>query len=1824
MRATKINGIEDIYPLSPVQEGILFHTLELPGSGVYVNQFCLELEGELDEEALRLAWDHVVRRHAVLRTSIVYDRVAEPVQVVKRTAKLYWDRQDWRGQSEARQIERMRSYLKADRLRGFEMHRAPLMRLALIQTAADHFQLVWSHHHLMLDGWSIPIVLSEVIRLYEHHCGVNHVELLPRRPYSDYIAWLQRQDLTHAEAFWRGMLKGFCAATPLQVDGFRKANGLTAKQFDQRSTRLTRELSETLDHFARSHRLTLNTLIQGAWGLLLSRYSGQSDVVFGATSAGRPTDLPGAESMVGLFINTLPVRLQLHRSDKVLDLLLQLQQQQIDVRRYEYTPLTQIQSWSEVSGGQPLFRNILVFENYPVDEGVRSSAGKLRVRHSRSEESTHYPLTAVAAPGSQLVLQLWFDLEFFEGKTVERMMRHWERLLEQMAAEPGRRISELEMMGEQEQRQLLEEWNDTERELSGLKCIHEMFEEQVERTPGSVAVVYEDQRLTYEELNSRANQVAHYLRGLGVGPEVRVGICVERSVEMVVGLLGILKAGGAYVPLDPEYPAERLAYMVEDAQVPVLLTQSHLRERLPEGEARVVELDGEWPQIAEQSQEKVVCEVDLKNAAYVIYTSGSTGRPKGVVVAHLNVAGLFSATQPWFDFGETDVWTLFHSYAFDFSVWELWGALFFGGKLLVVSRLESRSPEMFYRLLHTERVTVLNQTPTGFRQLMEVDQNRQLPLSVRVVIFGGETLNPATVAPWFEQHRGATPVNMYGITETTVHATYKQLTEEDLKDGDRSSIGVRLANLQIYVLSEDLRPVPVGVTGELYIGGAGLARGYLNRPDLTAERFVPDPYGKKAGARLYRTGDLGKWREDGNIEFLGRVDDQVKIRGYRIELGEIEAVLREHAGVGEAVVVAREEEGREKRLVGYVVARQGEEAPGAGDLRKHLAGRLPEYMMPTAFVFLERMPLTPNGKLDRRALPAPDQGRPEQEQGYVGPRTPTEELLCGIWAKVLRLERVGVEDNFFEMGGHSLLATRVVSQIRQMFGIELPLRRLFEAPTVGELAEVVDEAKRAESINTLPPLLRVERQGTVPLSYAQERLWFIDQLEPNNALYNMPMAVRLKGLLNVEALERVLREVVRRHEVLRTRIEIQDGRGLQVIEGEWGGKLEVVDLSGLEEAEREGEVRRRAVAEASKPFDLSQGRLLRAELLQLGEQEHVLLATMHHIVSDGWSMGVLVKEVGTLYEAYVQGEPSPLGELEIQYADYAVWQRGWLKGEVLEEQLGYWKGQLAGIPVLELPTDRMRPAVASHRGASVPVHIPGRLLERLKELSQQEGLTLFMVLLAGFQILLSRYSGQDDVAVGTDVANRTRVESEELIGFFVNQLVLRTDLSGDPSVREMLGRVREVCLGAYAHQDLPFERLVQEINPEREIGRTPLFQAKLVLQNAPFEGVRIGELELELIPQEKTSARFDFLLNLQEQSGSVTAIECLYAADLFEGKTVERMMRHWERLLEQMAAEPGRRISELEMMGEQEQRQLLEEWNDTERELSGLKCIHEMFEEQVERTPGSVAVVYEDQRLTYEELNSRANHVAHYLRGLGVGPEVRVGICVERSVEMVVGLLGILKAGGAYVPLDPEYPAERLAYMVEDAQVPVLLTQNHLLGKLPTSWAQLVCLDSEWSQIAEQSQEKVACEVDPKNAAYVIYTSGSTGRPKGVLVTHGGLLNLALAQNDAFQINQDSRILQFASMSFDAAVWEWTSALVRGGALFLGIPAALMLAQDLVEVLERESISIVTLPPSVLKTLPTVELPSIQTHNCSWRSVFIRSCLPLECRTPNAKRLWSD
>ncbi len=1789
-------------PLSFAQQRIWFLDQLEPGSPAYNIPTSVRLKGELNIAALEQTFNEIVRRHEALRTtfSMVDDKLA---QIISQPDRLELKVLDIGAMGEAERESEANRLATLEAKSPFDLARGPLLRISLIKLAdLDHVLLV-SMHHIISDGWSVGVLIKEVATLYEAYCAGAPSPLveLPIQ-YADYAVWqreyLQAEVLDEQIQYWKKQLAGAPPVLELPTDRARPA--LQSYRGGRRRLSIPKRVTERLEEIGQEQEATIYMVLMAGFQVLMMRYSGQKDIVIGTPIAGRTRG--ELEGLIGFFVNTLVMRGDMRGNPRFTEMVRRVRGVALGAYGHQEVPFERLVEELGVEremSHAPVFQVMMGLQNAPRGESQQVRGLKLS-RIGGERGTSKFDMTmGLIETGEGIAGTVEYNTDLYDEATIERMIRHYERMMERIGVDEEQRVMEIEMLGEDERRQILEEWNETRRDYPTNYCIHELFQQQVERTPNAVAVKYEEEEVTYEELNRRANQLAHYLQGLGIGPEVLVGICVERSIEMIVGLLGVLKAGGAYVPLDPQYPINRLSMMIEDAAIVVLLTQEQLIDSLPAQHLQLVCLD-EWEEIAAYSDANPESGAEPNNLAYVIYTSGSTGKSKGVLLEHSGLNNLAKAVIDEIGLSDRSRVLQFASFSFDASVFEVFITLIAGGRL-VLSKAERLMPgPELMRLMKEEGITTVTLPPTALA-VMDVEGRE-----VETVVAAGEALPSEVARRWA---RAGRLINAYGPSEATVCASMGECGEES----ERVTIGKAISNVEMYILDEEMNPVGKGIIGDIYIGGAGVGRGYKGRAELTAESFVPHPYSREGGERLYRTGDKGRYVGEGRIEFVGRKDNQVKVRGYRIELGEIETALMKEGRVREAVVIAREEAGGEKRLVGYVVAEEGEQI-STTEIREHLRESLPEYMIPGVFVMMEEMPVSPNGKIDRKALPDPDRRRPELEKQYQEPTTELERQLVGLWEQSLGVDRVGINDNFFELGGDSILAAIFINKLQEVLGEYVYVVAIFDAPTVAQLSEYLianypqavnrmcgiettqinghgqgDESGRSEQFQ---PIKRVSREKGLPLSFAQQRLWFLDQLEPNSSFYNVATAVRLNGHLNTHALEQTFNEIIRRHEILRTTFEMIEGQPLQVIQPSLSVSLEPIDLGAMGEAERESEANRLATLEAKSPFDLARGPLLRVSLIKLADLDHVLLVSMHHIISDGWSVGVLIKEVATLYEAYCAGAPSPLVELPIQYADYAVWQREYLQAEVLDEQIQYWKKQLAGAPpVLELPTDRARPALQSYRGGRRRLSIPKRVTERLEEIGQEQEATIYMVLMAGFQVLMMRYSGQKDIVIGTPIAGRTRGELEGLIGFFVNTLVMRGDMRGNPRFTEMVRRVRGVALGAYGHQEMPFERLVEELGVEREMSHAPVFQVMMGLQNAPRgESQQVRGLKLSRIGGERGTSKFDMTMGLIE-TGEGIAGTVEYNTDLYDEATIERMIRHYERMMERIGVDEEQRVMEIEMLGEDERRQILEEWNDTGRYYPGDKSIQEIFQQQVEVTPDLIAVKYGEEEISYEELNRRANQLAHYLRKRGVGPEVLVGVCLERSIEMIVVMLGVVKAGGGYVPLNGDDPIERLSYMLEETMTPVVVTEEGLVEKLPVYWGQVIVMEEQSEEIAGEEERNPEAIAGPENVVYVMYTSGSTGKPKGVSVVNKGVVRLVKG-SEYVELGKGEVILQYAPATFDASTFEIWGALLNGGRLVV-MPPGVTSLEDLGRVIASEKITTLWLTAGLFQQMVQVNASSL-------------------------------
>ena len=1736
----------------------------------------LRLVGALDRSALQRTLDRIVERHEALRTT--FNAVdGEPTQHIARPdIGFELCHHDLRGHADAQgELQRLS---EQEGSAGFDLQTGPLIRGRLIRLGEVEHMLLLTMHHIVSDGWSRGLLSGELSALYSAFSqgGSDPLPALQIQ-YPDFAAW-QRRWLSGAvlqsqSEYWKRTLAGAPELIELPTDRPRPqrqdhAGGAIEFAFDA-------SLSAGLKALGQRHGATLFMTLLAAWGAVLVRLSGQDEVVIGAPVANRRrTEL---EPLIGFFVNTLALRLDSTGSPSVGQWLERVKVQALGAQQHQDLPFEQVVEVMRPVRSlahSPLFQVMFAWEGQQASGPVLSGLQLGQVQLAQSVAKFDLTLTLHERQGGRIAGEMGYASALFDKPSIERHIEYLRCIASAMVANQAQSIHALQILPETERHKLLVQWNDTKVDGSDRRCVHELFEAQAARDPNAVALRQGDRQLSYGELNAKANQLAHRLRALGVKPDDLVAVLVQRSVEMVIALLATLKAGGAYVPLDPAYPAQRLAYMLEDSAPKVILTQGGVWARVQQrlsaqaedlSNTPVLDLDSQAPRwAAESTGNPLPCEAGLTplHLAYVIYTSGSTGNPKAAMVTRGGMRNVVGWYVEDLGLGRDDALLLLTSCSFDLTQKNIYGPLVVGAALHLAD--EPFDPVRIVRQVRRDRISVFNLTPSAFHLLIEADEQGILS-GMRRVVLGGEPIQVAQLLkvplprPEF--------VNGYGPTECSgVVACFRLST--DLEQYAKTSVplGKPIRNLRLYVLDGRRDPVPVGVRGEVYVGGCGVGRGYLNRTELSAERFVPDPFSGESDARMYKTGDLARFLPDGNIEFLGRSDFQVKVRGFRIELGEIEARLGECEGVREAIVLAREDASGEKRLVAYYTvegggsseAAQGQArgVPSSEALREQLAAQLPEYMVPAAFVALQALPLTPNGKVDRKALPAPD-AQAYASKEYEAPMGDIEGALAHIWAEVLGVERIGRRDNFFALGGHSLLAVRVASRVQQQLGIDLELGEIFDKPELAALAAALQRAARSE----LPAIAAVAREQPLALSFAQQRLWFLAQMEGVSQAYHISMGLRLVGALDRSALQRTLDRIVERHEALRTTFNAVDGEPTQhIARPDIGFELCHHDLRG--HADAQGELQRLSEQEGSAGFDLQTGPLIRGRLIRLGEVEHMLLLTMHHIVSDGWSRGLLSGELSALYSAFSQGGSDPLPALQIQYPDFAAWQRRWLSGAVLQSQSEYWKRTLAGAPeLIELPTDRPRPQRQDHAGGAIEFAFDASLSAGLKALGQRHGATLFMTLLAAWGAVLVRLSGQDEVVIGAPVANRRRTELEPLIGFFVNTLALRLDSTGSPSVGQWLERVKVQALGAQQHQDLPFEQVVEVMRPVRSLAHSPLFQVMFAWEGQQASGPVLSGLQLGQVQLAQSVAKFDLTLTLHERQGGRIAGEMGYASALFDKPSIERHIEYLRCIASAMVANQAQSIHALQILPETERHKLLVQWNDTKVDGSDRRCVHELFEAQAARDPNAVALRQGDRQLSYGELNAKANQLAHRLRALGVKPDDLVAVLVQRSVEMVIALLATLKAGGAYVPLDPAYPAQRLAYMLEDSAPKVILTQGGVWARVQQrlsaqaedlSNTPVLDLDSQaprWA--AESTGNPLPCEagLTPLHLAYVIYTSGSTGRPKGVMVEHRQLANLIDWHRRDFRTNHVTCSSGLAGVAFDAAAWELWSALCAGACL---------------------------------------------------------------------------
>ena len=1811
------------FPLSFAQQRLWFLNMLEGPAATYNIWSALSLAGHLDPDVIARALSEITRRHEILRTGFE-SRKDHPIQRVYPYQPITVPLVDLKNISaEERRVHTERLALALARF-PFDLRILPLIRVVLLRLSEAEHVLLLAMHHIVSDGWSNTILIRELSTLYDAFINGKPSPLpMPPIQYGDFAQWQsQSSGGTSFDAqmeFWRQNLKGAPPLHRLPLDKVRP----TMQR--HRGARLPFHLPEAstqaLLDIATGSEATLFMCLHAAFVTFLAKYSGAEDVVIGSPFANR--EPKETESLIGVFVNTLVLRTRLlEMSGEAGDvfsgltfrqLLKEVRQQDLEVFKNGQIPFEQLVEEIQQernSSYSPLFQ--IAFALQTASAGELHLPG-LKVSGRDIEQGTSkFDLSLILYQHeSGLIGTLEYDTDLFEEVSAARMLRHFEHLLQNIAENPDQTLASCSMLAEGDRDRLLTNWSGTRLPFPRDRSAAQLFQDVVSRAPDACAITQMELAkgssitwenashtwLSYQNLDDLADDLGQQLRHAGVGPQALVGIFAHRSMDMVAAMLAVLKVGAAYLPLDPTFPKERLGFMLADAQVNVILSQEGLRSQLPDHPDQVITLDshGKIPDVSKR--QSVTGNGSPESMAYVIYTSGSTGKPKGVAIPQRAVNRLVMHA----DFVEpdgSDRMAQCSNAGFDAATFEIWGSLFNGSRLVIIPKEICLSAGDFTLTLARQRISILFVTTALFHQVAVAHPDGFQ--SLRCLLFGGEAIDPEKVRLVFGKKGPRRLLHVYGPTENTTFSSWFQVREIP-QNPITIPIGRAIANSEIVVLDRTGRLLPTGVPGELLLGGDGLAEGYIRRPALTAARFIPHGFSQRPGARLYKTGDLvrfgpGSTENEPELEFLGRFDHQVKLRGFRIELGEIEAALGSHPKVQETALLLRQDQPGDKRLVAYIQLAQDpvqednahrdakEEAGLRLKWRRFLKKTLPEFMIPSAFVILDRLPVSATGKLDRAALPAPD--GETVEEVYVAPRNPLEADLAAIWKDILHLDQVGIHTDFFDAGGHSLLATRVASRIRETFDIELPLRDMFLNTTIATLAHAIRENHGKMGYRSLPNITPVARKQALPLSYAQKRLWFLNQIDGANPVYNIPLVLRLEGALDTHSLERALLEVVERHEILRTKLPLKDNRPVQRIYPCPNLKITLADFSRLSSEQAAQKVGRIADSEATHVFDLAEDFLFRASLVRLDAEVHTLLITQHHIISDGWSLGVLTRELMSLYNAFRNDQPSPLAPLPIQYADFAHWQRNELEGKVLSRQLGYWKQQLAGAPtLLDLPTDRPRPNLQTFNGAMEVFRMEESLGRSLRDLTSRCGATLFMTLLAAFKVLLWVYSRQNDISVGSPIANRNRREIEGLIGFFVNTLVLRSDLSQAPSFEQFLGQVRQVTLDAYTNQDVPFEQVVEALQPERKLSHNPLFQVLFGFHEVQVEPFELPGLKITPVERNEILSKFDLNLTMvegeQEWTGAFT-----YNRDLFDAATIRRMAHQFCGLLETLTLHPDRPLSQISITTKEEREQLLVQCNQTRLDMEGPNTLHQLIEAEVARTPQRVALM--DQRdgcsrhLSYGELNQRADNLAHQLQSMGAGPEVLIAICAERSVELVIALLAILKSGAAYLPLDPTYPKERLTFVLEDAQASLLILEEQTSEKLDNPQLPSLLLD-RIEEAPQGKQPAVAHAPSPHHLAYVIYTSGSTGKPKGVMNSHGSIANRLKWGRQNHGLQKNDVLLQKTPISFDVSVWELFWPLLCGARLVMAEPGRHGDPAYLMDVIARLRITALHFVPAMLQ-----------------------------------------
>ncbi|MBT4836723.1 MAG: amino acid adenylation domain-containing protein, partial [Methylococcales bacterium] len=1750
---------EKILPLTSTQRDIYLESVLNPDTQFNSIGYAIEVNHKLDVDCWTKALQKITDHEPLLRTKIIasdlpYTDLA--YQCVLKHKKISVKIIEMEGNT----VDR--GYLEDIVFRSYDMTKDDLVQYFLLKYSDDLWVLIMTCHHTMMDGLGGWEHWDRMHLLYAAELNKTEHELA-EPAFEQFIGdSLKLTDNVDVINYWKQKSQNI---EPLDFSVSSAWKGDINQQIITKQLTLPNEQWKKIRSFCRKNKSTPAVYFKALYGLLINGYcqpaaNFQISEYLGNRRKQHNTAL-------GCYYEQVPA---------VFDL--SAMSNETSIKDY----LASVRGFvKEVKGLQHL--SILKQKQYLGQGRIQFAYNFITIASEyqflgEDVQKIHHFTPPVAEGQVQFITKLVNDeLQFFvhyypETFTDFDFLQRFVTLNEQMLAESCEYLGELQLLSDNEKSHQVMTLNQNAVKQADVVAIQCLIEQQVEKTPDAIALQFQQEKLTYQQLNQRSNQLAHYLRNNEVGVGSKVGICLERSSELLVAVIAVLKSGAAYVPMDSSYPQGRLEYMVEDSTIPLLITHSSLEDKFDNADIKVVCIDKDQAEIEHCSTDNPEITNKPDDMAYVIYTSGTTGRPKGATVRHSGEINLLQWYTSEFNFAEVDKTLLISAFGFDLTQKNLFALLTVGG-CVVIPDMSHYDADIIASNIEEHSITLLNCAPSAFYPMVDLANNDKANInSLHHVFLGGEPIQVNQLNQWLSSEACQCQiVNTYGPTECTDIAAFYRLTDPTEYLSKSMPIGQANSNVNLYIVNQQHQLIPEGLVGELCIGGVGVGLGYLNQTELTDEKFITNPFGD---SKIYKTGDLVRYLPDGNIEYIGRIDHQVKLRGLRIELTEIECVLNQQSAVKECLVLVKNDV-----LVAYILTNKELDNH---HLKSVLGHELPEYMIPQSLVTMDTWPLTPNGKIDRKALPEPNTSG---QANYVAPTTEIEMILAQQWSQLLVLPKVGVQHNFFDLGGHSLLATQAISQIRDHFEIELPLRVLFEAPTIAELAAKIEITLRQGTGTPVPAIKSIDRTQDLPLSFAQERLWFIDQFQPNSIAYNIPGAVRIKGYINVSAMQSSLNDLIERHESLRTIFINQEGSAFQRVQA--FKPIQIKQIQQPDNVDIAKDLIQRAKAEASLPFDLSVGPLLRVQLVQIDTEDHALFITMHHIVSDGWSMTLFIKEMAMLYDAYCKGHQPQLAPLPIQYGDYAFWQREWLQGDVLDQQLSYWKQELCEVGNLNLPTDRPRPAQQTMAGSTIEFNVDEKLARELRQFSQQNSSTLFMTLISVYQILLMRYSQQTDFAIGTPIAGRNRGETEQLIGLFVNTLAMKSQCHDDPDFKTLLERVREHSLDAYAHQDLPFERIVDALKLPRNVSQSPVFQVMFTLQTDQNNTQQGGtqDIQLQAIEMESHVSKFDISLTLTDHDNDKLSAVFEYNIDLFDKTTIETMIVHFNNLLSAVLENPETSINELPMLTKNECQQLLVDWNQTQQDFDLNISLQDCILNQVNSTPDAIAVSYYDEFISFKQLDEKSAKLASYLVNNGVKPDQLVGLCVERSIEMVVGLYAILKAGAAYLPIDPGYPKDRIEYMIEDANIAILLTQSSVKDELSLSMDGLLCLDSDWQTLIEPCEGITNQSVTADNLAYVIYTSGSTGKPKGVMIPHRCIVNHMRWMLSQFPLTTDDKILQKTPFSFDASVWEFFAPLMSGAELVMAKPNGHQDPNYLLDVIQQKQITTLQAVPSLLGML---------------------------------------